>query len=352
MPRGIYAIEDEEAPWLRERLVFTSKAECTAWMEAHVEDKTHPSNPTNPHLEHIFTFLTSWDEIERFLLPKIDEYDRRFPVRVAPDISASNVFATAAAAAAAAAAGELPAASGGGGSPPSAPAATVAGVVAALRARLDLPMHARMNRQSTRNTLSYLFHHMRCGIYVMIRAGQLRMFVPFVNKDYTNTWSEALRWKSPSGDLGQDVAGYYEQKERAGGRRENVIPDVAQWWANGNIVCNEHCPPGVAHSQYWGDQLLVPLRDMLHTLCAERAVADCEFFVNKRDYPQLKVHVGPPQPPPPPASGAAAGAAAAASGAARREAVAVEPYGFIYDRDDRDPAQVTSLAWAKTRIRT
>lgn len=32
MPRGIYALEDETAPWLKERLVFPSKAECLAWM--------------------------------------------------------------------------------------------------------------------------------------------------------------------------------------------------------------------------------------------------------------------------------------------------------------------------------
>jgi hypothetical protein len=32
MPRGIYALEDETAPWLKERLVFPSKTECLAWM--------------------------------------------------------------------------------------------------------------------------------------------------------------------------------------------------------------------------------------------------------------------------------------------------------------------------------
>ena len=56
-----------------------------------------------------------------------------------------------------------------------------------------------------------------------------------------------------------------------------------------NIICNEHCPPGQTASQYWGDQLLVPLRDMFHTLCAERDIPDCELFLNKRDYPHLKV---------------------------------------------------------------
>ena len=161
-------------------------------------------------------------------------------------------------------------------------AAGVAGVGEALRQRLDLPIHQRMNRASTRATLGYLFNNMRCGIYVMIRHGAVRMFVPFVNAAYTNSWSAALHWsgKGPGGErdgsdpeLGQDVRGYYEAKQqRAGCREENVIPDVGEWWANGNIICNEHCPPGQDQSQYWGDQLLVPLRDMLHELCDQRQV--------------------------------------------------------------------------------
>lgn len=52
-----------------------------------------------------------------------------------------------------------------------------------------------------------------------------------------------------------------------------------------------------------------PLRDLLEQACAERDVADCEFFINKRDYPQLKFNPDTLLP--------------------------VEPYGFIYDKDDR-----------------
>ena len=131
-----------------------------------------------------------------------------------------------------------------------------------------------MNRESTRNTLRYLFTHMRSGIYVMIRHGKVRMFAPFVNREYKNTWGHALKWYGADGKTpGQDVVEYYQEKVRTkGARQENVIDDVQEWWANGHIICNEHCPPGEAHSQFWGDQLLVPLRDMLHALCeAKRA---------------------------------------------------------------------------------
>ena len=56
---------------------------------------------------------------------------------------------------------------------------------------------------------------------------------------------------------------------------------------------------------------------MLVEACRERKIPDCEFFINKRDYPQLKVNVP--------------------------RGVPVEPYGFIFDKDDRDPDQDVDL---------
>lgn len=72
-------------------------------------------------------------------------------------------------------------------------------------------------------------------------------------------------------------------------------------------------PPAPGHlnasKQYWGDHFVSPLRDFLEQACTERDVADCEFFINKRDYPQLKFNPDSLKP--------------------------VEPYGFIYGKDDR-----------------
>lgn len=56
---------------------------------------------------------------------------------------------------------------------------------------------------------------------------------------------------------------------------------------------------------------------MLGEACRLRNIPDCEFFLNKRDYPQLKVNVP--------------------------RGVPVEPYGFIFDKDDRDPDQDVDL---------
>ena len=59
---------------------------------------------------------------------------------------------------------------------------------------------------------------------------------------------------------------------------------------------------------------------------------DCEFFVNKRDYPNLKFHPWEHPGPGP------------REGAGGEDGVPVEPYGFLFDRDDKDPAQDVLLS--------
>lgn len=186
-------------------------------------------------------------------------------------------------------------------------------VVKEIAFRLDLPIHRCTTPASTSNTLKYLFYHMKCGIFVMIRDGKLRIFAPFCNSDYRNTWQDKLTLE---GDGSLDM--YYTKK--AGLYREEQIEhDRSKWWANGNIICNELTKEEDKDKmQHWGDHFLAPLRDMLAEACNQREMPDCEFFLNKRDYPQLKVNVP-------------------------RGGVPVEPYGFIFDKDDRDPDQDVDL---------
>ena len=154
---------------------------------------------------------------------------------------------------------------------------------------------------------------MRCGIYVMIRQGEVKMFVPFVNDEYRNTYAHRLnKFDAPRGSSGSGggpngpMKAYYAHKWKKYSRRENIIPDRSQWWANANILCNEHnAEPGgtAADSNWWGDSHLAQLRDMLESLCARArkrrgsgggggaglpGLPDVEFFINKRDHPQLK----------------------------------------------------------------
>ena len=127
------------------------------------------------------------------MLPKVEEYRRR--EQILPDASAleSNMYV----------------AEDSAGAP----------VRDYLLSRLDLPIHSVLTEQSVENTFAYLFHTLRCGIYVMIRGSKLVMFCPFANKNYTNNWKDRLKL---DGDVGVET--YYEAKATG----DNYIPEMSK----------------------------------------------------------------------------------------------------------------------------
>ena len=285
--RGIFGNKGDSQDWLDAVSQFPngvprfeSKQEALDFMIEY--NKYHGgSNPDNPHFQHIFTTLVGWKQIQKYLLPALEK-SRQEPSDAlnvprsygdTPDDSSENVYEKEGA----------------------------KDVLDTIAQRLQVPFHRSTTVASTLNTLKYLFYHMKCGILVAIRNGQLRIFAPFVNDDYRNTWADHLKVE---GDGTLDS--YYTQK--AGLYREEQIElDRSKWWANGNIICNELTKlEDKDKSQHWGDHFLAPLRDMLGEACRLRTLPDCEFFLNKRDYPQLKVNV--------------------------QRGVPVEPYGFIFDK--------------------
>lgn len=297
--RGLFGPNGDSLNWLDATSQFPngvprfeSKQACSAFMENYV--KYHGgSNPDYPHLQHIFTTLIGWEQIEKILLPNMEKarketsFAKKVPRNygLAPDPSSENIYEN---------------------------NEEAWSAVQAIAQRLDVPFHRCTTPGSVMNSLKYLFHHMKFGIYVMIRNGKLRIFAPFVNDNYRNVWADQLRLE---GDGALDT--YYTQKAGLY-REEQIEPDRSKWWANGNIICNELTKlEDKSKSQYWGDHFLAPLRDMLGEAARLRKLPDCEFFLNKRDYPQLKVNV--------------------------QRGVPVEPYGFIFDKDDRDPEQDVDL---------
>lgn len=291
--RNVFRHCDEENDW-KEALEcfpnkvprFKTKQEAAEFAKKHC---LRGSNPEYRGLQHSVSTLIDWNQIEKYLLPKIEEYNELSADKAVSNNS--NRFAD---------------------SNDNNPTESIAGY---LKSRLNLSIHTQLNSLSTMNTLKYMFFHMKCGIFVMIRNNEVVIFCPFVNKDYRNSWGGALKVKSSDGT----IESYYDEKAHYY-RREDYLPDVSQWWANGNIICNEYksdtnSATGESTNQYWGDHFLLQLKDMFAEVCRLREVPDCDFFINKRDYPHLKFN--------PSIAGG----------------VPVEPYGFIFGEDDKDPAQ-------------
>lgn len=119
--------------------------------------------------------------------------------------------------------------------------------------------------------LDFMNRYKRCGVFASVRGGELVSFIPFYNPDFTCV-------SPPTCD-----PGYYRRKVVAQQQRapEDVIKDPRRWWFNGAVVCNVAGP--------WGTAGLGPIRDMFREIIPLiKAVPDCDFFVNRRDYPQIR----------------------------------------------------------------
>ena len=248
--RGIYDAEADARLGFQASQTFDTAAEGKAWYK----DVQCSTNPSFPSCKHLYTTACDWRQVQELLLNPLARLREVLPVRPPPEHGVTdNRFLA------------------------------EQGITRELSSRLDLPIHAATNEASTLHTLRYLFHHMRCGIFVAIRRGALAMFVPFVNREYTNTWGGQLELEG-----GATVEGYYERKNAEQKWPERPIPDKNRWWANGNIMCNVESP------NFWGDSYLGQLRHMLEATCAAHEVPDVEFFINKRDFPQLKANLTEP----------------------------------------------------------
>lgn len=134
------------------------------------------------------------------------------------------------------------------------------------------------------DTFSYLFHHMKKGIYVRIHENRLHTFLPFSKVDYKNTFSKNLqidpaKYKSWMHFFSTVLSNDPHHNHLAFDSKK-VHNDSEFWYMNNGLIRYEF-PPTEA------DSGVNMIHDMLHTLCTERVVPDMEFFVNKRDFPLL-----------------------------------------------------------------
>lgn len=250
-PRGIYSASEEAEKAFKRVQTFENKATCVKWSQYH----NRCTNPKYPQCNQLYTTVCDWEQACSLILEPLAALRARLPHDpTSTEVSRSNRFASS------------------------------REMLVGLRSRTRLPVHEAATDESTINSLRYLFFHMRCGIFVALRRSKVRMFVPFVNKDYSNNWGETLKLEK---NLTVDEY-YHAKRVKAGRVRERPLKDKRMWWANGNIMCNE------ASDRFWGDSYLSQLRHLLERTCAERDVADCEFFINKRDFPHLKKDLSEP----------------------------------------------------------
>ena len=287
---------------------FDDKASCVDFVKNTCRIHSSPDENT-PYFQHSITTFVGWNQIKTYLLPEMNKYYGDFASLYAFDFASASASASVSVNTATKKSDEKK--------------RDFDDLMRPVETRLNLSVHQSITKDSTIKTLIHLFKFMRCGILVMIRNGNVVVFAPFVNSEYENNWSSELNMGVFGADINDQAAAYYKQKQTVGGLKgdENYLPNVKNWWLNAGVISNVHNSleeKKRGESQWWGDSYLLQLKDMLLETCRQREIPDCDFFLNKRDYPQFKFSYNFYRKP-------------------NQDGFMADPYGFVRDLDDKNP---------------
>ena len=153
---------------------------------------------------------------------------------------------------------------------------TLVGFCADVNSNVHDVFTGNISRPVITDTFKYLFFKFKKGIYVKIRKGKLVTFLPFSNACFVNEYSDKLFNKNGHMKLFRRIS------ESDGYRfsSKNVNGFVERWYANNCLLRYEY---PIAEN----DTNIPAIRDFLDVLTTERQIPDCDFFINKRDYPVL-----------------------------------------------------------------
>lgn len=132
------------------------------------------------------------------------------------------------------------------------------------------------------NTFSYIFEKLKKGIYVQIIDNDVNVFLPFSNVNYCNDYPEHVFNVNPEKYKGfSDLCRQLCEKEGRVFSSHKINRFSKKWYCNNGLIRYEF-------PIQENDSGIDVLYSMLKTLCQTRKIADCEFFLNKRDFPMLK----------------------------------------------------------------
>jgi hypothetical protein len=138
--------------------------------------------------------------------------------------------------------------------------------------------YTNINSGSVNNTFNYLFYKFKKGIFVRIANNTLESFIPFSNANYINEFSHLIkidpRFKTP-----EDFFSYISALQNY--KQTQQVKPLNEWYANNSLI---------RYDTSEGDHNLLILYDLLITLCKSRTLPDIEFFINRRDFPLMKVN--------------------------------------------------------------
>jgi len=127
------------------------------------------------------------------------------------------------------------------------------------------------------NTFKYMFNKFKKGVFIKIKDGQLKVFLPFSKNNFTNEWSKYIKVDPKF----KNVIEYLQYVNKLSGidvKDSKINKFIDNWYAN-NCLFRYEYPINE------GDTNIPELNDMFKTLCKDRYIPDIEIFINRRDFP-------------------------------------------------------------------
>lgn len=139
-------------------------------------------------------------------------------------------------------------------------------------------------------TLKYCFYHLKKAIFVVIRNNELVTFLPFSNADYQNPFSKYLYFNEedkknqskyvPAKGINKK---FIDEFKKDNDITHSIELNRKKWQINN---CNiRYFGKGNAEGEH-GTNVY---KDMLDELCSSKNIPDCEFIINPRDFPYMRL---------------------------------------------------------------
>ncbi len=167
--------------------------------------------------------------------------------------------------------------------------------------RVRSPMFTRAGKAGVISTLKYMYYVIRVGILICIKDGKLIGFAPFANPDYINNWHEHLKFEIKDRIVDKRTGRTTFKKRTTASLNEyirykktqlhsvrDVNPRTEEWAANAYFVNN------AIRDDVWGQHSLPEFHSMIDEATKHRQIRDCIFFLNKRDYPVMRLDLREP----------------------------------------------------------
>ena len=142
--------------------------------------------------------------------------------------------------------------------------------------KYNAQVYQNIDKKSIGLTIDYIFNKMKTGVFVRIMNNTLVNFQVLYNLDFTNDFSQLLKFKN-----GMTAAEYFKEKYPKGNAAKRYNTDLSKWNATNCLLRNE-----------LGDDIptlayLTVFYDMIVETCHARKVNDCVFLLNRKDFPYL-----------------------------------------------------------------